>query len=1244
LILHKKPIIFFPYIKLVFIAGLLLLSCASAKAVTASFTADHTSGCSPLVISFTNSSTSATSYYWDFGNGSTSTLTNPGTSYSSTGTYTIKLVAYNSSGGADSTTLSITVYNVPSVSFTADTLNCVGSVVHFTDASTLYSSGAGSYTWNFGNGDTSHHQNPTYTYTTTGRYSITLSVTNSVGCASSLRKSTYVNVIAAPSVNFNADTTILCGPTHTAHFNNYTTGLYTPFSYYWKFGDGDTSTATSPSNTYTSYGSYTVTLVAKNSNGCKDSLIRSSYIKIASETASFSLSATDICIGKSVTVSNTSSPTYTNSNWSFGDGGTSTASSVTYTYNTAGIDTIRLISQNGCFDTTRKVVNVHARPVVSFSDSAAQPCPAPVNIYFNNLTTGGSTYKWYFGDGTTSTATNPVKTYYSDTFYTIKLIATSPYGCSDSITKTNEIKIYPIKLYLFGNGYRYYTGGCVPDTVSFSYYLYYDQPYSRTPITYPYSVASWNWNFGDGSSSTAANPSHRFTTAGTYKVVLNLTTSNGCGALSDTFYVYVGTPPTPYFTANPSTACAGTPITFTDTVGGADTYYWNFSDTVTGTSILSTGSPTIVYDFKLPGAHTITLTAVKNGCAVSYTRSSYVNIDSPGAVFYYYYSCDTNLRINFFNPSLSATSYLWDFGDGSTSTASSASVFHVFPIAGTYTVHLYTYNSSSGCHDTATQSVIVYDPKVNFSTNDTLICINNTVHLSSSLSGGILRPNTLITTPYTWVFDGTTIFSDTSSSINYTYYIKGYHTIKEIIYDIRNGKVCADTLTKTNYIGVAKPSAGFYASPLITCTGTSINFTDTTSDIARVSIKGHHWTWYDGSSETDTGSTTSHSYSTAGYYSVQLIDSDMVGCKDTLTKTNYLQIHHPGPYFYASTTYVCQRAPVTFYNASSGGPLTISWDFGDGTTATTSPITHYYSATGTYTVKLYITDTIGCKDSAIYTSYITVLARPTAKFTMDDTLKICSPMNVNFTDATTGGSSYAWDFGDGGGSGTGKTTSWTYLTAGKYTIKEFVTATNGCRDTATGTVSLLGYSGALTYSPIGGCRPLAVSFKTTVTVGVPDYIFDFGDGSIFSTTGTTASHTYATAGAYIPKIIFTNDSGCSSSSLGLDTVKVDSVRCGFYFRPFPACDSGDFTFDDTSYARFKDIASRVWVFHDGTTSTLANPVHHYTAPGTYSVTLVDKTVLGCSDSLKTSITIHARPHAIFKMSDSIKIRTGMMYL
>ena len=374
----------------------LLFSGCYAKAQTANFSATPVSGCAPLLVQFNNLSSGATSYYWDFGNLATSTSFSPSTVYTSPGTYTVTLIAYNGpNSNTKVITNYITVYAAPIVNFTAnDTTVCAGTPVIFTDASNPNTPGNASYFWDFGDGNHSTDQNPTHAYAVGGNFSVTLNVTNSQGCASTFVRTSYIEVYSKPHVQFSCPVTTFCNPPGTVTYINTSTG--TPqLSYSWFLGDAGTSNvATPPAHTYGS-GSFTVTLVVTDGNGCVDSLVRANYINVQTNTGSFTCPA-DACQGELVTFTNTTAPPITGSVWDFGDNTTGVGTIVSHTYFAPGTYNVKLASQAACNDTIYKTIVIHPKPVIDFNCTPLTPCEAPDTIFFNNLTTNGNDFNWYF--------------------------------------------------------------------------------------------------------------------------------------------------------------------------------------------------------------------------------------------------------------------------------------------------------------------------------------------------------------------------------------------------------------------------------------------------------------------------------------------------------------------------------------------------------------------------------------------------------------------------------------------------------------------------------------------------------------------------------------------------------------------------------------------------------------------------------------------------------------------------------
>jgi len=153
--------------------------------MVADFSANQTSGCAPLSILFKDLTTGNPKFWnWDFGNGTLSNAQHPAITYTQPGTYTVTLVVRNADGTTGITkTNYITVYPSPQPAFTTNfTTGCVPVTIQFTDRSTTTVGNIVSWLWDFGDGSTSTAQSPSHTYTATGFYNISLTVTSSTGC------------------------------------------------------------------------------------------------------------------------------------------------------------------------------------------------------------------------------------------------------------------------------------------------------------------------------------------------------------------------------------------------------------------------------------------------------------------------------------------------------------------------------------------------------------------------------------------------------------------------------------------------------------------------------------------------------------------------------------------------------------------------------------------------------------------------------------------------------------------------------------------------------------------------------------------------------------------------------------------------------------------------------------------------------------------------------------------------------
>ncbi len=1181
------------YRKILFLLILLIPAFRAFALPVANFSANHVSGCAPLVVQFTNLSSGATSYHWDFGNFNTSVLTNPATTYTQPGTYTVTLIAYNGpNSNTKVITNYITVYEPPVVNFSANILSgCPGITVNFTDNSNPVAPGPATYYWDFGDGYFATTQNPSHTYTTPGYFNVTLSVTNAHGCLTTLVKPTYIHIFTPPDVHFTASATVYCSAPATVTFSNTTTGT-PPLTYAWDFGDLTTSNvANPPPHTYNNTGSYTVTLVATDGNGCSSTLSATNYISISSYNGSFT-GTTSICEGATATFTNTTPPPISGSTWDFGDLSTGTGNTTTHVYTAAGTYTVKLITHSGiCYDTVYNTIVVHPKPIVDFDFSPAAPCPPPATIQFNNLTQFGNTYLWDLDDNTSSTLTNPSHTYTTQGPFTITLSAVSPFGCTDTLTKVNYLGLHLFNLYAYSD----VSGGCAPVTVNFSDSVDYYQP-----------IVSWTWDFGDNSpTSNLPNPSHTYTNVGVYQVVLTCVSANGC-IQHDTLQIGAGTLPVANFTASPTTICVNETVHFTNLSTNATSYLWNFGD----------GSDTSAnpdHRYLVDGTYTVTLIAYNNGCPDTISIPNLITVHPPTSGIALSYSCDTPTKVTFTNASQGYTSFLWEFGDN-TSTTIDTNPVHIYPALGDYNVQIITFNNIWGCSDTTDYVVHLTLPNVDFTAPDTAICKGDTAWFTANITNTGGNP----VSHYTWAM-ADSIYSDTTPVFHFGFPVTGIFDVTLTVLDMHG---CPRSGTRTGYILVAKPDAGFDALPDHGCVPLNVLFTDTSTDVPGTFDVTREWDFGNGTATVNTAS-TSHTYWNPGTYSVKLIVTDNVGCKDTLLKLNYIKAYKPNATFIANKLYPCVGDTVKFTNISTGvTALTASWDFGDNTTSNLFAPQHIYNAPGAYTVRLIVTDTFGCRDTSLL-QFINV-TKPQASFTMNDSSAVCPPLQVLFTSTSLNATSYLWDFGNNNTSVIANPAN-LYTTSGDYIVQLIAINSHGCKDTTYQHVKLLGYAGAFTYTPLLGCAPMQVNFTANVS-NVPSLTWDYSDGNVSAASpSTTSSHVYTTPGAYVPRLILSDSTGCQTSSDGLDTIKVDGFRTGYTTVPNPACEKATTQFFDTSFSYFSPVTNWYWLFHDGQTSTVNNPTHYYDSAGNYDVLLAVTNGNGCMDTLRSVVTIYPLP-------------------
>lgn len=537
----------------------------------ANFNIGNSNNTCNLSVNFNNTSSmssgSLTSYFWNFGDNTTSTLQQPVHTYSTFGTYTVSLIVGSNKGCYDTTSHVITINPGPTVSFTNQAI-CLNASVTFSDNSNVTPGNIVSWNWNLGNGNFSTLQNPSSTYTSTGNYLVSLTVTSNQGCIGYGTQTVFVN--ALPVINFTA--TSVCLGQSNVFTNQSTVANGSITNYIWNFNGFNSSTATNPFYTFPNSGIFNVQLNAISSFNCISSTIQTVQV-YANPVANFNIPNT--CANSPLMISNTSSVAngYLNTFiWNFGNNSGATVANPAYSYPSAGTYTINLIvsSNLNCSAFTTKTITIHAVPQVNFSSNIA--C-LNQTTQFNNSTviSNGNITKWrwdFQNDGIwdDTLSVNPNLIYPSYGTHNCKLSATSNNNCTSALVGPVIVRPNPKAEFIANSA-------CLGDATNFV-----------NASSSPYgAITSYQWQYyGDGNvSNVTSNAAHTYSFTGIFLVKLEVQNEFGCvNVLSKPVYVNPN-PVANYITSKPK-GCDKVCVTFTNqstiSSGKIVTNQWIFGD------------------------------------------------------------------------------------------------------------------------------------------------------------------------------------------------------------------------------------------------------------------------------------------------------------------------------------------------------------------------------------------------------------------------------------------------------------------------------------------------------------------------------------------------------------------------------------------------------------------------------------------------------------------------------------------
>lgn len=1169
---------------------------------------DKTADCPPFTVAFnTRLDPGYTGLEWDFGIGAKVTGNpTPSRIFPDPGVYHVVLTV-DYSGKKITKTVDITVYNRPIVSFTVDkTSGCKPLKVNFTDHSTPGDGTIESIIWNFGDGAADGGPTVSHEFTETGSYNVISLVTNSKGCRTSSDPVT-ITAKEAPVLAFTADKTQSCVAPLTVTFQNTSTNTTgDPISYVWDYGDG--TTGTDAAHTYTAEGSYTVTLIPTSTNSCAAPLVKKDFVVIKKLTPGFVL--TQGCAGTQATLSSTTTPVPDRITWTMPDGSTATGFNASFFAATAGDYKVKMSATIGtCAQDIEQTVHINERPTIDPTGTPTRSCAAPLTTSFKAQSQNATSWLWDFGDGTTSTEENPTHTYNRYGSYSVTLQASNGSNCTTTATKNGYILITPPSATIFPAG----TEGCLPMTIPF-----------QAQVNSIDAVASYAWDFGDGTTSTEANPTHIFDKEGIFTVTLKITTVGGCTAEAKTVF-HTGAPPVVDFTATPLISCAIDPIQFTNLstpVGPYVTYMWIFpqdNGTITGKD------PS--YSFNHIGQHDVRLVVNNNGCIRELLKPKYIQILPPQARFTVVPDCVDPYHRQFtdasdFGPEPAPQKkWFWDFGEGGATSTLQNPEFR-YTTTGSKTVKLRVDNGV--CKSDTIININIIDEKPVLMPDQPWVCIGKSIHVSlGPLTAGNINS-------YAWDWGDNTQLNfmgyemDPSKGLSHIYRKSGTYTVKLTIVD-KNG--CLRTAAPVT-IDVHGAAADFTVTGR-KCIKDELTFIDKSTIDAGNKIVNWTWDFGDGS-PVESNSTqplnSKHTYTNFKAYTVTLTTTDQYGCIIPAQQQVYLETVKAD--FAQPSNVVCKGSQFYFNNKSAGSVVDYAWDFGDNTTGTGVNPAKTYTAPGTYDVTLKITTKEGCTDQITKKQALRV-PDPVADFSFPPNLELCPPVTVPFTNKSSDYVKSLWEFGDNSTSSKNDPGNHIYVRAKTYNVKLTVYSEGDCPASKTIPVTIEGPDGSFTATPANGCIPLAVNI-TAVANKTTNFQWDFDDGTVLKTTAPVApAHTYTKPGIYTPRVSLIDDKGCAVKADGNDKIVADNAAADFTIDNSAACGGGNVLFKNTSTAVTNDLlglpfASK-WTYTPTSTSTGKDGSFNYPQPGNYNVTLEITSNYGCKDQKTQPVVIPPQP-------------------
>lgn len=919
--------------------------------------------------------------------------------------------------------------------------------------------------------------------------------------------------------------------------------------------------------------------------------------------------------------------------------------SVWHRYDSLGVFNYLVIYDNGtCLDTIFGTVANERQPVAGIIGPPTgqnQGC-IPFKIRFVNNSSQSSsatTFTWEMGDG--KTLIWPAKKFKDTLFYTYTkylcsgiVKVTAKNGCGSSFATWNPVQASSRDSAIINLAN--------PNNCDVTKdFIFSPRNIDRYCIIPDYKHYRWIW--GDGTSTnwttSTAQVLKKYSKKGSYSILM--IDSNGCGKDTAKLVLDIVDPPKADFDLlSNDSGCAAYTVKFNNkSSGAAITYNWNFT---TGTSTQQ--NPTFTYTAARTTPYRIVLEA-KNRCGSSFdtafvrvfrkTAPSFDLINSVGCA---------PLSVRFTNRTDASNAlgiqYLWDFGNGQTSKATSPSAV-VYPTPGKYTVTLYT-TDSCGRDSFKRTFTVTGPPDADFLIPATGICPKTNFTLKHASSTDAIK--------FAWNFgDGTTLAQSTRADV-----VKKFDSLKT--YAVRliaeNIIGCRDTIIKNIRIN-PQPTINYTIGTAAGCAPLLSTFTNSSQHNGSKPIDSMTFVWTFGKNGRSSAKDTSFSFPASlkkdTVHSIKLLGINSWGCRDSITKT-ILVYPNPSARFSLDLNAGCSPLKVSTTNTSipnDTGTISIMkfrWMLRNGLTAASTDTSVTLAASKTkdtlHQIKLYAFSEHGCLDST--TLPVRVFPNPRVAFTPSASVG-CRPLKVSFANKSlpmdTGSIAimkFKWLFpamDTSNLTNSSYTFQEVYQRDTTYNIKLIGTNEHGCRDSVLENITLRpDAKSSFQASTTTGCGPLPVKFTfSALNAGTSTWMID---GKTVATT-KDLNHSFRQRpifdSVYKVSLHVTSPYGCrGDTSFMIITVKGDPVA-DFLSSKDTFCFPDRIQMFNTSLNAYRYN----WTLAKGVNSKVVNPTAYFvksTNPrrdSTHIVSLEATSVYGCKDTIHKTVTVLPYPVANF---------------